>query len=563
MNSILLYFKFWIFYSVLFLAIPPFANADGQVPLQQYSKPPKRVAVIGSSVHPKGPYISLGLTRFAGAGAAGSNTAYSLRKYADSSSTPVNITVFERAPYIGGRSTTVNVFGNPAYPIELGASIFVQVNYNLVNASRDLGLVVKSASQARPKESEDVIGVWDGKEFVFRMQESYNWWNIAKLIWQYGWAPVRTQNLMRATVNKFLQLYEEPIFPFKSLTAAAMRVGLLNATATRGLEFLNKNHVSADFAREIIQASTRVNYGQNLGLIHGLEAMVCMATDGAVAIQGGNWLLFEAMLKASRADVRLNHTVTSVEQNEDNTMILRYNNDHSEQEDLVFDDVVIAGPMQHSDISITPTPDHIPDQIPYVELHVTLFSSPHRLSPKYFNLQGPDAHVPETVLTTLPRGVDLGSKEEGVGPAKFWSISTLQTVDSEEQLGETHYVYKIFSPERPSAQFMRDILGLERTNDAPAAGNTSIGDLPKKDISWYHEKTWHPYPFLHPRVTFEETLLSPHLWYTGGIESFISTMETSAHMGKNIAALMSQSWLHEALYQRSESVSNGKSNTEL
>ena len=500
----------------------------------------------------------------AGAGAAGSSAAYNLRKYAEALSTPVDITVFERASYVGGRSTTVNVFGNPAYPIELGASIFVEVNYNLVNASRDLGLAATGASQARPKESEDVIGVWDGKEFVFRMEDTYSWWNIAKLLWQYGLAPVRTQRLMKATVNQFLRLYEEPIFPFKSLTEAAMRVGLLNTTAARGSEFLNNNHVSADFSRDIIQAATRVNYGQNLGLIHGLEAMVCMATDGAMAIQGGNWRLFDAMLKASRADVRLNHTVASVERNEDSTLTVTYSNDGSTQEESVFDEVVIAGPLQYSDIAIDPTPEHIPDKIPYVKLHVTLFSSPHRLSPKYFNLQTPDARAPETILTTLPRGVDLGSNEKGVGPAKFWSISTLQTVEAEDQLGETHYVYKIFSPERPTAEFMRDILGLEHRDNPSSADKTgTIGDLPKKDISWYYEKIWNPYPFLHPRVTFEETQISPNLWYTGGIESFISTMETSAHMGRNVAALMSQSWQdQEALHERGEA-SRGESRTEL
>jgi prenylcysteine oxidase/farnesylcysteine lyase len=37
-------------------------------------------------------------------------------------------------------------------------------------------------------------------------------------------------------------------------------------------------------------------------------------------------------------------------------------------------------------------------------------------------------------------------------------------------------------------------------------------------------------------------MLAPNLWYTGGIESFISTMETSALMGKNVASLISQSW---------------------
>jgi prenylcysteine oxidase/farnesylcysteine lyase len=440
----------------------------------------------------------------------------------------------------------VNVLDHPAYPVELGASIFVKVNYNLMNASTELGLLVNSADYARPKETDDSIGIWDGKQFVFMLQNS-NWWNIAKLLWRYGWAPIRTQNLMKSTVNKFLRLYDEPMFPFRSLTAAATAVGLLDSTSTPGNVFINENNISPDFAREIIQASTRVNYGQNLGLIHGLESMVCMATEGAVSIKGGNWQLFDGMLKSARADVRLNHTVTSIQRNADNTLTLTYKaNDNAKEQKLVFDEIVIAGPLQYSGLSITPPVEKQPDEIPYVTLHVTLFSSPHKLSPEFFNLQGP---TPETVLTTIPNGPDLGSNKAGVGPAGFWSISTLRTVDhphaSSDSKLKKHYVYKVFSPERLTAGFVRDILGLQSAKDAGNLNNSSIGDLSKQDVSWYHEKIWNPYPFLYPRVTFEETVLSPNIWYTGGIESFISTMETSALMGKNVAALVSQSWQHQ------------------
>ncbi|KAL4897784.1 Prenylcysteine lyase-domain-containing protein [Aspergillus ambiguus] len=474
-----------------------------------------------------------------GAGAAGSSTAYSLRN-AINDATPLNITVFERAPYVGGRSTTVNVLDNPAYPVELGASIFVNVNYNLVNATRDLGLSVQSASYERPKESPDQIGVWDGEQFVFVLQDTYSWWNVAKLIWRYGWAPVRTQSLMKRTVQSFLRLYDAPLFPFASLSAAAEAIGLLDATAAPGQSFLSDNGVAADFARDVIQASTRVNYGQNLPLIHGLEAMVCMATDGAMAVSGGNWQIFDRMLRASRADVHLNHTVTAIRRSaadDDDSWIVAVDTP-SGRASYVFDEVVIAGPLQYTDIQITPGLAQPPDEIPFVTLHVTLFASPHRLSPQYFHTTQP---VPETVLTTLPRDTDLGSSKKGVGPAGFWSISTLRTVDMVMDDGrvEQQYVYKIFSPERVTASFVRDILGLNSTAASDAA---AIGDLPTHDISWSHEKTWRPYPFLYPRVTFEEPVLAPGLWYTGGIESFISTMETSALMGKNIAALMAQSW---------------------
>lgn len=39
-------------------------------------------------------------------------------------------------------------------------------------------------------------------------------------------------------------------------------------------------------------------------------------------------------------------------------------------------------------------------------------------------------------------------------------------------------------------------------------------------------------------MTFEELELAPGFYYTSGIESFISTMETSALMGMNVAQLI-------------------------
>lgn len=459
---------------------------------------------------------------------------------------------------MGGRSTTVDAFDDPAYPIELGASIFVEVNQILMNASYDLGLFVLGADHARPKQTDDSIGIWDGSKFVFKLQNSSSWWNIAKLFWRYGLAPLRTQNLMKEIVGRFLKLYEEPMFPFRSLSEAAAAVNLVNVTASPGDAFLNANSISELFAREIIQASTRVNYGQNLALIHGLESMVCMATDGAVSVHGGNWRIFDGVLKAAKTEVRLNTTVTNIVRSKEGTVRITSRPtsdlDATQSEESEFDEIIIAGPLQYSGISISPSLEHVPDDIPYAELHVTLLASPHRISSQFFGLDDKSS-PPETILTTLPEGLDLGANAKGVGPARFWSVSTLQEVpriimrDGEEQR-EDHYVYKIFSPERPTAEFIAELFGIEYSRINPGSGtagldNTTIADLPKSEVSWFHEKMWHPYPLMYPRVTFEEVLLAPSVWYTSGIESFISTMETSALMGRNVAALMIQSWQRE------------------
>lgn len=45
-------------------------------------------------------------------------------------------------------------------------------------------------------------------------------------------------------------------------------------------------------------------------------------------------------------------------------------------------------------------------------------------------------------------------------------------------------------------------------------------------------------------MTFEEIELARGFYYTSGMESFISTMETNALMGMNVAQLIVNDYLH-------------------
>lgn len=211
-----------------------------------------------------------------------------------------------------------------------------------------------------------------------------------------------------------------------------------------------------------------------------------------------------------------------------------------------FDTIVLATPYQFSEISFLPPLNNPPDEIPYVTLHVTLFTSPHRLSPSFFNFD-PSAsasEVPNMVLTTLPEGVDLGARrgKRGVGPAGFWSVSLLRSINMDD--GTTQYLYKVFSPEKLTATWMMRLLGVSGTDASVDETSDSIKRLDKHDLSWHYEKVWHSYPYELPRITFERIRLEgwasgpQGIWYTSGIESFISTMETSALMGKNVARLI-------------------------
>ncbi|KAG0647060.1 Chloride ion pump-associated 55 kDa [Hyphodiscus hymeniophilus] len=493
--------------------------------------------VLASSDSPDEVYDTSKAKRIAiiGAGAAGSSTSYYLQKFANESGLEIDVTVFERSSYVGGRSTTVNAYDDPLIPVELGASIFVEVNTILKNSSEAFGLDASNAET----ETAEILGVWNGHKLVFTQKEGgWAWWDITKLIWKYGWAPVRTNNLMKKTVGKFRKLYEYPFFPFRSLSDRAFDLGLTEVTAMTGQELLAANNIGPPFSTDIIQASTRVNYGQNLNSIHGLETMVCMAIEGAMSIKGGNWQIFDAMLKASNATVLLNTAVDVIAKDKGKYVMKTLPNnttsisDIAPQDEEVFDTIVLAAPLQYSGITFEKDfLRHTPDEIPYVNLHVTLFTSTLPLNGAYFNLD-PGAEVPTTILTTLPPDEVPADPRHGAGSTGFFSISTLRTLVNPKTL-QKERLYKIFSPEKITPEFLTNILGAPMPDDLNTIAIDS-GDA----ISWYYPHEWNSYPYELPRVTFEELELSRGLYYTSGMESFISTMETSALMGMNVAQLI-------------------------
>ncbi|KFY16377.1 hypothetical protein V492_01362 [Pseudogymnoascus sp. VKM F-4246] len=467
-----------------------------------------------------------------GAGAAGSSTAYHLHKLAQEEGIEVNITVFERSSYVGGRSTTVNAYDDAAHPVELGASIFVSVNEILMNATKEFGLELNPLAD---EERHETIGIWNGEKFVLlESSGGWEWWKTAKMLWKYGMSPIRANNLMKATVAKFFKLYQPPFFPFRSLSERVEQLDLLSATGVTGDQLLASNSVYPPFTTDIIQAFTRVNYLQNLGVIHGLETMVSMATDGATQVQGGNWQIFDLLLNASRATVHLDTTVSALEKNNGRYILTSKATNAgwtavaSEQQ---FDSVVIAAPLQYSGLKLSEgLVEKTPDEIPYVQLHATLFTTPLKLDGSYFGLKPGDV-VPTTVYTTLSPSDDPTSRTDIVGKAGFFSVSSLRTV-THPKSGRKEFVYKIFSSEAVTKEFLGSLFGITPSE------LEGFPKSPNDAITWFYPHVWNSYPYEYPRVTFEDIELARGLYYTAGIESFISTMETSALMGKNVAQLL-------------------------
>ncbi|KAF9769918.1 hypothetical protein IL306_012591 [Fusarium sp. DS 682] len=463
-----------------------------------------------------------------GAGAAGSSAAFHLWQYAKEEDIAINITIFEKTDRIGGRTLTVPAYNDPSLPIELGASIFVGANHILANASDRYQLPV---SEPHHLEKDDMTVIWDGYEFVFQTTEG-----------SWGWS----KQIVDAMIKNFLKLYEAPYFPFKSLTKRAEQLGWTEATGVTGAQMLKQNEIDPRFAREILQVGTRVNYASNLAYIHGLETLVSLATDNAMSVETGNWRIFEHMVLDSGASLYRNTTVGSIgkvqkkAQSSSPKYVIKTKDASSKVDTakgygIEFDNVIITSPWQFSEIKAGDgVLDRKIDEIPYTKLHVTLFASPLELSPEFFGLK-PGSKAPATVYTTLGEDEEPKEGPEGVGRTGFYSISTLKYVVN-PKTGQKERIYKIFSPTPITAEFLTRLLGTE-VPDSVISGRGQDDASTFKPISWYYPHLFNSYPIELPRVTFEDPIIGEGVYYTSGIESFISCMETSALMGKNVARL--------------------------
>ncbi|KAK7205544.1 putative prenylcysteine lyase [Myxozyma melibiosi] len=439
-----------------------------------------------------------------GAGAGGSSAAYYLQKYSNYS---YAITVYDKNDYIGGRTTTVNVHDDARWPVELGASIFVKQNLNLVAAVQEFGLEIRTAELGRVRKMDNVtisdsIGIWNGKSFVYEAQSDSSWLNMGKLLWKYGMSPIKARSLAKKTVAKFLNYYSSVYFPFKDLTTATQDSGLTELTGETTLKYFTKYGISKLFTNHIVQAATRVNYAQNVHQLHALEATVCLAADEGLNVEGGNWKIFDNMLKASGADLQLSTAVSEIVAAGDEGKFLVLAGDSSEE----FDQVIIASPYHQTGIKGLELPIK---KVPYMTLHVTLVASTKRLSPAYFGLAD-GAFVPTMVLTTMP---ETGAAHS---PPLFNSVSIVRYIPELNQ-----YVYKIFSPSKMQPAFLQ--LLFEQGAEFP----------------WVYEKVWNPYPRMDTIEEFQDWKVHEDgIWYLNGMEQFISTMETSSLAGANVAALI-------------------------
>ncbi|KAI0307538.1 FAD/NAD-P-binding domain-containing protein [Multifurca ochricompacta] len=444
-----------------------------------------------------------------GAGAGGSSAAFWIAQAKERHGLDVSIDIYERNDYIGGRSTTVHPYNNTAYePVELGASIFVDINKNLRRATNEFNLSLHGF-----EDEEGDMGIWDGEQFLYtrkRVTEPIgSWLDNLKVLWRYGYhSPKIMQKLVQSMTDKYVKIYESDASTWTSIEDLSDVLGLTDMISQTGAEYFQSHGVSQKFANELIEAATRVNYAQNVDGLHALVAGCSLAASGGSSVKGGNWQIFEHFVKRSGARVFLRTEVVGIQRRSGHTWTIV-----TQEERRDYDAVILAAPYHSTHISL---PDDLSPLIlpqPYIHLHVTLLSTTAVTpNPEYFGYK-PGSKVPTTVLTTFE-----GVRNEGEAP-EFNSLSYLGQTrftgdETEDSLKTGEWIVKIFSMEPISDEWLANVF--------------------QSQVGWVLRKEWDSYPVLPPTTTFPPVKLDDGLFYVNAFEPFISTMETETLASRNV-----------------------------
>ncbi|KAA8915342.1 hypothetical protein TRICI_002526 [Trichomonascus ciferrii] len=421
-----------------------------------------------------------------GAGAAGSSAAFHLSQLTENA----DITVFEKNNYIGGRVDHVEIEGKV---LELGASIFVDANHILRDSAKMFNLTVVTKEEDKGLEDDKLLGVYNGHAMVFELEWPDHFWKklTIQMARKFGvLSPYRANRLKSKAVNRFMKIYSDLYFPWSNLDFVVDAVGLREYVNLTAEEWFSERSVSRQYQEDFLQGLTRVNYANNLDKIHSLAAAVCLgAENGTRSIEGGNRQIFEEMCKRSNANVHLNREVRTIAKHGRKWLV----------DKEPFDYVILAVPWQFSGINIEPSVGVAIPDTEYVKLHVHYVLTKEPIS-------GNKTSFSMLLTTVTPP----------LAPPKFNSLSHVSRTEA------GNHIYKLFTREEMTNDELSEIL-----NGASILHN--------------QHRVWYSYPEMKPVDSFAPVELASNLYYTSGMDPFISTMETNALSGKNVAHLIANS----------------------
>lgn len=417
----------------------------------------------------------------------------------------VQIDIYERHK-VGGRTGVVEL-GKSNY--EAGASIIHGRNRHLVDIAKEFGL------DHRTNVIGGKLGIYDGKSFVFR-ESDFEWLTILKLMWRYGRNVVHWETFINEMLNKFDRIYkhQDDGYAFTSVQnlLMSMDTSFVNLTRITVAEFLEDLGFGKLFVDEMVAAVTRVNYGQTPSLSAFVGSVALAAAQGSLwSVKGGNYLLAEAALRASKAHLFRTKADTITLKDGRYMVSSTYidKNNNEDTRDKWYDIVIVAAPQTEdlASVKFVGFP-HLHSKFPgrYHRTVATFVQG--KVNCSYFGL-GNNNDVGDIINIDTELNVNSLSVNSPV-------MDKVTSSDSE------CHVFKVFS-QKP------------------------LSDVELKSMFSHIEETkvvdWLAYPHYVPPETLGFFQLHDRLYYTSGIEWIASAMEMSAIAARNVALLAHNQWL--------------------
>ncbi|KAI9847633.1 MAG: hypothetical protein M1837_002207 [Sclerophora amabilis] len=474
-----------------------------------------------------------------GAGIAGASAAYRL---GDSVRSELVVDIFEAESQVGGRVKSVPVYDGfyGSQHVETGSPVFY-ANDKCVQAAIDEVGLRQRLEPHYPRKQR--VGVWNGQSFILRREKdlkSTTWRDFARSTWRYGLSPRRLLDLVKTRLPQYQRLAGayETVTP--NLPEALDNLGLTAAYAQSADHYLLNNSVSLEYAKEVVQATTRAWLGHDLNELNGLAALVAMntaETDSIQSVIGGNQKLIERLLKLSGAHLHLNTRATKITRSDHGRYRLHVTSaDHQDLPDgpsvadaAEYDAIIIATPLQGARLDLDLGRFHgATRNVPvYAERHVTHFTSPlsRRLDPSYFNVS--TAHeIPDQIFTTT-----MGNAASEADPDFFRIDSSLAAAGMDGCVAQSENLYKITSATAVEDGMIATLLG--------HPPNSALEDL---GVRWVHRQVW---PHASPKfrrnngaAMLDNIEIAPRVFYTGLSDEIVTSLEMSCRMGQLAANLL-------------------------
>ncbi|PPQ83366.1 hypothetical protein CVT24_001895 [Panaeolus cyanescens] len=421
-----------------------------------------------------------------GAGAGGSSSAFWLSKAMQQSTfkTTINIDIYERFSYVGGRSLVINLPDIKPYPYrtptELGAHLFGEQELHLMRASKEFALPLHNATRSLHK-----FYIWNGGNLITIPLSLLDKLRFSLLKGSHCSLKTSVSEWAKDVLTRIVSKDDSAVQD-NSTNLTHRLTTLLSFSLS---DYLDQAGVPKSFANSLLKACDRVNTTDNL------QAMFASAFSRQQhRIIGGTSRIFEEFVTRSGASLFLNTEVTNIEHAVD-THLWKINTSKGAK---AYDAVILAAPLYQSNISI---PERFYRQIPPVlhrKIHVTVIATRSSSISRQF--------------LGFPSGAEdiryLISPSEGRPGQPAFSIMSY-----EREVSPGVWIVKVISHSAISAEWL-----LGAFND---------------NVNWVHRHIW-DVPVIAPTTGSHFLKLDEGFYFLNAFESVISSMEGQVDAARNL-----------------------------